>query len=104
MMEYRYLAWLTVFFALPVTVLWLRYTSTVRRYLPVIGFAAAGSAFIAIPWDILALHDGVWVFNDAALLGVKLYGIPVDELGWFALYPMLVATVTVLLYRREVEA
>jgi lycopene cyclase domain-containing protein len=40
-----------------------------------------------IPWDIYFTHIGVWGFNDKYLIGVNLFGLPVEEYLFFVCIP-----------------
>jgi lycopene cyclase domain-containing protein len=40
-----------------------------------------------IPWDIYFTHMGVWGFNDKYLIGVNLFGLPIEEYLFFVCIP-----------------
>jgi lycopene cyclase domain-containing protein len=44
-------------------------------------------AFVFILWDIWFTKKGVWWFNDAYLLGIRLYNLPVEEILFFFCIP-----------------
>lgn len=54
------------------------------RYLWV-GLLGTGLFFLA--WDALFTHQGVWSFNDAYILGVKFFGLPIEEWLFFLAVP-----------------
>ncbi len=50
-----------------------------------IGLVVTGLFFIA--WDALFAYQGVWSFNDAYILGVKFFGLPIEEWLFFLAVP-----------------
>ncbi|MDH6253835.1 lycopene cyclase domain-containing protein [Chryseobacterium sp. H1D6B] len=44
-------------------------------------------AVVFIGWDIGFTKNGVWWFNDQYLLGIRLFGLPVEELLFFICIP-----------------
>lgn len=52
---------------------------------------------VAIPyviWDMLAVHYGLWYFNGRYVIGIFIYGIPVEEIVFFLVVPFA----TLLIY------
>ena len=40
-----------------------------------------------IPWDIIATARGHWSFNPEYIVGVKFYGLPLEEILFFIVIP-----------------
>lgn len=45
------------------------------------------TAFLFIAWDIYFTHKGVWGFNQDYLLGIYIWGLPLEELLFFLCIP-----------------
>jgi lycopene cyclase domain-containing protein len=69
----------------------LNHRSNVRgRALP-LGLLLAVVYLTATPWDSWAVRHGLWGFDEAQLWGVRLFGLPVEELLFFGLQALLTA-------------
>ena len=44
-------------------------------------------ALLYISWDIYFTKKGVWSFNDAYIIGIKLYNLPIEEVLFFFIVP-----------------
>ncbi|UQX87219.1 lycopene cyclase domain-containing protein [Jatrophihabitans telluris] len=51
-------------------------------------------------WDLYAVHAGHWSFADGYLIGLRLAGLPVEEILFFAVIP-LCAVLTLEAVRRR---
>ena len=49
------------------------------------GMAITGLVFLG--WDILFITKGVWSFNDNYIIGLKFFGLPVEEILFFLTVP-----------------
>ncbi|MGV3504118.1 MAG: lycopene cyclase domain-containing protein [Adhaeribacter sp.] len=49
--------------------------------------AMAGNAAVFITWDALFTRQGVWGFNPDYLLGLNLFGLPLEEVLFFVTVP-----------------
>ena len=45
------------------------------------------SMLIFIPWDIIFTINGIWGFNEAYFLGIKLFSLPIEEWLFFICIP-----------------
>ena len=57
------------------------------RYWKAVLSAIAITMILFIPWDIYFTHSGVWGFNDKYLIGVNLFGLPIEEYLFFVCIP-----------------
>ena len=46
----------------------------------------------ATPWDSVAVARGYWGFDPRRILGVRAFGLPMEELAFFGLQTVLTAT------------
>lgn len=51
----------------------------------VLSIVSVGTAFVA--WDVLATHFGHWSFNPNYLVGIRLLGLPIEEILFFVTVP-----------------
>ena len=61
----------------------LRFYHKLRYFLP--GMFFTGLFFIV--WDYFKAKQGVWVFNDRYILGLRFFGLPVEEFLFFITVP-----------------
>ena len=43
---------------------------------------------VFVAWDLYAVSRGHWTFDRSQLLGPRLLGLPVEELGFFVVVPL----------------
>ena len=96
--EFTYLSSLAIFIILPAIAITLFNLKTILRYkLVLLG------AYIILPvlwvWDYLATTDRVWYFVN--ILGIWLFGIPIEEVLLFVFLIPLVSSITIILLRRN---
>jgi len=58
-----------------------------NRHFPAFLKAAGIVAFVFICWDIWFTGRGVWWFNDAYLVGIRIFNLPVEEILFFFCIP-----------------
>ena len=66
----------------------------------------AGFFVVSVPflvWDYIATQDGHWAFNAEYILGPKLFGLPIEEILFFILVPMMMVVVWMLVRMRVKE-
>ena len=61
----------------------LRFYSKLKYFLPGMTF----TAIFFIVWDYFKTKAGVWGFNDKYILGIKFFGLPLEELLFFVSVP-----------------
>jgi 15-cis-phytoene synthase / lycopene beta-cyclase len=55
-------------------------------------------AFVAtIPWDSYLIRTNVWTYPQSAVLGLTLFGIPIEELFFFAIQTYITSSLYILL-------
>lgn len=47
------------------------------------------TSIVFIPWDVYFTHKGIWGFNNEYLLGLKLWGLPIEEVLFFFVIPFI---------------
>ncbi len=66
----------------------------------------AGFGVVSLPfiiWDIIATDNGHWAFNEEFILGPKLFGLPIEEILFFFLVPVVMLIVWYLVRFRVKE-
>lgn len=66
----------------------------------------AGFGVVSLPfiiWDVIATRDGHWAFNEEFILGPKILGLPIEEILFFFLVPIVMIIVWYLVRYRVVE-
>lgn len=96
---YAYPIWLLVFAVVPNIVLFTAFWGRLKPFWRVYAAAAAGSLAVAIPWDYLAIAQGLWTFPVAAVTGVRFLGIPVEEYLFIVLLTTAISAATVLTWQ-----
>lgn len=61
----------------------MRFYTRWRYYLP----ALFSTAIFFIVWDYFKTLHGVWSFNDKYILGIRFFGLPIEELLFFFAIP-----------------
>jgi lycopene cyclase domain-containing protein len=53
-----------------------------------LGLTLLPVALVFVSWDVLAAGAGHWGFDDAQLVGLRLGGLPLEELLFFVVVPI----------------
>jgi len=70
------------------------------KYKLVLALTIIGCLAIAVPWDILSVNDHIWYFSEPYILGVWLFGLPIEEYIYITFVALLSSSVTVLLWEQ----
>lgn len=95
---YSYRLWLLIFLTLPLGLIWCFRFHTLLKYRLVLTLTALGCLALAVPWDMLAVSDHIWYFSEPYILGVWLWGLPIEEYIYILFVGLLSASVTVLVW------
>lgn len=92
-----YALFLIVFFALPALVLGWFMRTEIRRYRRTLLWCLAFVYTIGAAWDWLSVRTGVWRYDSAPTIGVRIDGLPIEEfVGFYVFGTLLIATVVLL--------
>ena len=53
-----------------------------------LGLTAAAVLVVFVPWDVAAVRAGHWSFDPRQVLGVRVGGLPLEELLFFCVVPL----------------
>ena len=45
-------------------------------------------AVVFVAWDVAATHAGHWMFDPGQTLPLRVFGLPLEELGFFVVVPL----------------
>lgn len=97
---YEYLLWLFFFVLLPLSALWLWKWYALKSYAFLLPLTAAGSILFSFPWDYIAIRERIWYFTEPQIIGIWLFGLPIEEWLFIVLVTWLFSSITVLLWER----
>lgn len=81
-----YLFLIVIIAAVPVLLTFAPRVSYFKKLLPLL-FSIVIISGLFIVWDIIATARGDWAFNDLHVYGVRLYGLPLEEILFFIVVP-----------------
>jgi lycopene cyclase domain-containing protein len=90
---------LLIFGLLPLGLLWLAAPWAIRRYKASLVTIVILISMISVPWELIAVGH-VWYYSPTVILGVKLLGLPIEELAFFMIDGLLVGTLALWLDER----
>jgi len=99
-MTHSYPLWLLLFLILPLALIGILKFQTLRKYWLALTLTAIGCLAIAVPWDMLAVKDHIWYFSEPYILGIWLWGLPIEEYVYIFFVGLLCASVTILVWER----
>ena len=97
---FSYLVWLGIFVALPLFVLWGLNFSYLKSHIKVFLLTIAGAIVFAFLWDLIAIKEKIWLFEEPYIVGTWLLGLPVEEWLFIVLVTVLFTSATLLFWRR----
>lgn len=97
---YSYLLWLAVFIFLPLFTLWIWHYQYLSKFKPVFLLTIVGSLIFAFPWDHFAIKEHIWYFTKPYIVGIWLFGLPLEEWLFIIFVTFLISTTTVLLWKK----
>ncbi|WP_027346637.1 lycopene cyclase domain-containing protein [Hamadaea tsunoensis] len=60
----------------------------VLRQVRRLALTVAPVAAVFLVWDLFAVHSGWWTFDAARILGVRVAGLPIEEVLFFVVVPV----------------
>lgn len=97
---YEYPLWLLIFVVLPLAVLWIIKYRCLKEYKIVFFLAPIGSIIFSFPWDLIAINEKIWYFEEPHIFGINLLGLPIEEWFFIVFITLLFASITVLLWEK----
>jgi lycopene cyclase domain-containing protein len=95
-----YPLWLLLFLILPLGLIGAFEFRTLMKYRLALALTAIGCLVLAVPWDMLAVSVHIWYFSEPYILGLWLWGLPVEEYVYILFVGLLSASVTILVWER----
>lgn len=90
---------LLVFGLIPIALLWATGPWVVRRYKGTLLVIVLLVLLVSIPWEMVAI-DRLWFYSPRVIWGPRLLRLPLEELAFFIIDGLLVATVALRLGER----
>lgn len=94
-----YIWWLLFVVWIPLGYLWARNFAYLRKYTRTFRFVVVASLIFSIPWDILAVKADIWHYYTGHIVGLWIFGLPIEEYLYIVTVSILLATGTLLLKR-----
>ncbi|MDP3093568.1 MAG: lycopene cyclase domain-containing protein [bacterium] len=99
-----YLKFLLIFFLFPTVLFWLKFFPFLRKYKKTFLLTVFFAFIFGVPWDMLSVKTGLWWYDAAPTLGVWFgpsgSGLPLEEYLFILIFPMFVATITLIIRER----
>ncbi len=93
----RYLFWLAVFSWLPTVLIWLKYYQKLRRYPQTFLYSVLAALLISVPWDIIAVNQGIWRFPLQNVTGINFLSLPLEEYLFIIFETVFAVSLTLML-------
>lgn len=98
--KYPYLVWQIVFIYCPLLITWLVWGGLLKRYLKLYPPAIFFSALWGYLFEIRALDQGIWWFNQTDSIGINFIGLPIEEWAFLLLVPILLINLFIIFRNR----
>ena len=92
-----YLKWLTIFVWIPTLVLWVWNFRVLKRYKKTLLICVGCALLFSIPWDLWAIGTHIWIFPPENIVGIWLFGIPLEEYLFITTVTVEICTLTLVL-------
>jgi len=89
-----------LFVIIPLVILWLSFARVFKNYLPVFALCIIGSIIFSFPWDYLVIKERIWYFTAPFIIGVALFGVPIENLLFYIFVTILFTCITILLWEK----
>lgn len=84
-----YVKFLLLFFGIPLAALLITHRKTLWRYRKTIALGATLTFAFGVPWDVISVLTGLWRYDSAPTLGVWFGVLPLEELVFTLVYPVV---------------
>ena len=97
---YSYIFWLLIFVLIPTIILWVIYPFIIKKYYRTLILCSVGSLIFSIPWDIWAKKTNIWYWPRYKIIGVYLFGLPLEEYLFIIFATVFISTITLILRKK----
>lgn len=91
-----YFLLLLIFGITPLALLWLSAPRLIWHHKSTLTVIVILTLLVSIPWEMAAI-DHVWFYAPRVISGLRLFGLPIEELTFFVIDGLLVGTLALLL-------
>lgn len=100
--QYPYLTWHFMFVLVPSVYLWIKNWKYYIKFPKTFAYITILSIVWGVLFEIIALRDDVWYFNQEKSLGLNFLDIPIEEWLFFIFVPQEVISF-VLFFNRKIK-
>ena len=97
---YEYPIWLLLFVFLPLTILWILKFKVLKKYKKVFFLVLLISIIFSYPWNYIALKEKIWYFTESNVIGLGLFGLPIEEWSYTVFTILLISSIAILLWEK----
>lgn len=92
--------WVLLIFGLvPLGLLWLAMPWTIRRYKGTLLTIVILIVLVSVPWEMIAIGR-VWYYSPTVIWGIRMLGLPIEEVAFFVIDGLLVGTLALWLGKK----